>query len=258
MLSPPPALTSTAAGRPQAARRVSRSRPTGLREDSTRREEFGQAGIDEVQDRLAPLARAHVKHGRARGVAVLHALLAGEPEVEVVVREQDGAGRAEVGGFVLLEPEKLGRGVARQHDVARERDDLVAAAELAVELIALCGPWKCRTQSLAGRTGWLSSLRATRPCCWPLTPMARTSLRRSPSFTRHSRITASDAFHPGLGVLLEVTGGKPLDEPVGLLRRGENGAALHFEGKAFGALRAAVEAEANHLCFSVSGLAVSP
>ena len=48
-----------------------------------------EIGIDGFQHRARPFAFAHIQQGRAAGVAVFHHLLAGEPEVEVVMRQEN-------------------------------------------------------------------------------------------------------------------------------------------------------------------------
>ena len=123
------------------------------------------------------------------------------------MRQEDARRGAEVGRLVLLEPEDFRRGVARQHGVAGHGDDLVLAAELLVELLALRGGGRVAPE-LGGRTGSLSSLSTTSPCCWPLTPMARTSRRRSPSWARQARTVASAAS-------TQVRDSVPCDRPAG-------------------------------------------
>ena len=62
-----------------------------------------------------------------------------QPEIQVVVRQQDRFGRAEICRFVLLEPENLRRRVPRQHRVAGQRDQFVLSAKLVGERLALRG-----------------------------------------------------------------------------------------------------------------------
>ena len=74
-----------------------------------------------VERRLRPLALAHVQQRRAAGVAVLHDLLAGEPEVQVVVRQQHVAQPAKFFGSCFLSQRIFERGEAGQDSVAQLR-----------------------------------------------------------------------------------------------------------------------------------------
>ena len=80
-----------------------------MRELPSERQPFLQAGGDEIQDGLAPLAGAHIQEGCTRGVPVLHALLAGEPKIKVIVRQEDAADRrGKLAGSCCLSQRILG------------------------------------------------------------------------------------------------------------------------------------------------------
>ena len=88
MLSPPPALTSTPGFRSSSLAVEACSVPAGWSLRDQRRQFVGKAGIDRIEDRGGPFALAHVQQGGAAGVAVFHDLLAGQPEIQVIVRQQ--------------------------------------------------------------------------------------------------------------------------------------------------------------------------
>ncbi len=85
--------------------------------------------VDLVEDFFRPLARADIEEGGAGGVAVLGYELSGEPEIQVVVREQDVADAGEVFGFVIFQPEELRDRVAGERDDAEAFEAGLRAAE---------------------------------------------------------------------------------------------------------------------------------
>ncbi len=90
MLSPPPALTRTLGFRPSSRAVASCKRPAGwsLRDQGAARPV--QFRVDGLEDGAGPLALFHVEQGGAAGVAEFHDLVARQPEIQVIVREQDG------------------------------------------------------------------------------------------------------------------------------------------------------------------------
>src|SRR5437667_251711 len=72
------------------------------------REFSRQIGINRLNGVGGPFAFADVEQGGAAGVAVLHYLVAREPKIEVIVRQQDGGESAIVFRLMLLEPKNFG------------------------------------------------------------------------------------------------------------------------------------------------------
>ncbi len=103
------------------------------------REEGWEAVVDSEEGGGGPAAAADVEEGGAGGVAEFHGELAGEPEVEVVVGEEDGGEALEVGGFVAFEPEDFGGGEAWEDGEALGFDGGFLAAEFAHDFLAFGG-----------------------------------------------------------------------------------------------------------------------
>ena len=96
-------------------------------------------GIGRGQHFGRPVARADVEPAGAGGVTVLHPQLAGQPVVDVVVRQQDRR-QARIGlRAVLAGPRQLGGGVAGQDRVAGQLDAALCAARRVHDLVALGG-----------------------------------------------------------------------------------------------------------------------
>ena len=74
-----------------------------------------------VQQLGRPCARAGVEPGRAGGVRHFRDVLAGQPQPEIVLREQHLADLAESLRLVVGDPDELRRREARKHDVAADR-----------------------------------------------------------------------------------------------------------------------------------------
>ena len=125
ILSPPPVDTGTPARRPSVSAAGARSRPpirqlsrSGGRHVAKSR----SVRIEGGEDLGRPSARPDIEERRAGRVAALHEALAGEPEVQVVVREQDPA-QPRVGcRLVGPDPRQLAGGIARQDGISCERE----------------------------------------------------------------------------------------------------------------------------------------
>ena len=96
------------------------------------------------------LALANVEQGGAAGVAVLHDLLTGEPEIQVVMRQEHGREPREVLRLVLLQPKNLRGGETWEHRDALLANGRLRPAELLHDLIALSGSRRIAPQ--LGRT----------------------------------------------------------------------------------------------------------
>src|SRR5439155_20944471 len=95
--------------------------------------------IDRAEHDLAVTPRPNVEVGGARCVAVFGHEVAGQPEVQIVMRRAHPRGPRVRLRLVCGEPRDLRRGVPRQHEVAHELEDSGRAAELSRQLIALRG-----------------------------------------------------------------------------------------------------------------------
>ena len=102
MLSPPPALTRTLAVRPNSLA------VTGLQAShwavarDQRWQLAGEVRVNRLEGSEGPAAFAHIHERRAAGVAVFHHSLAREPEIEIVMRQQDRSEFAEILRLILL------------------------------------------------------------------------------------------------------------------------------------------------------------
>ena len=90
----------------------------------------------ELQHLLRPALVLHVEQQHAARVGVVAAVHAREHVVDVVLRQHDLADAREVFGLVLLHPQDLRRGEAREGDVRGQGREPVAA-DLIVEIIDL-------------------------------------------------------------------------------------------------------------------------
>src|SRR5438132_893568 len=95
--------------------------------------------IDRAEHDLAVTPRPNVEVGGARRVAVFGHELAGQPEVQIVVRQAHPRGPRVRLRLVCGEPRDLRRGVPRKHEVAHELENSGLAAELSRQLNALRG-----------------------------------------------------------------------------------------------------------------------
>ncbi|MNC53963.1 hypothetical protein D3C75_1034180 [compost metagenome] len=64
-------------------------------------------GIDVAQQLQIPLAGAHIEIAGARGIAVLAATATGEPEIQVVVGQQNVCDSGKYLGVLLFGPEQF-------------------------------------------------------------------------------------------------------------------------------------------------------
>jgi hypothetical protein len=87
------------------------------------------------QEFVRPVALGDVEPARARRIGHVGGALAGEPETNIVLRQQHLADVAEDLGLMLLHPNQLWRGEAREDDVAGD----LAEALIGVELGSLFG-----------------------------------------------------------------------------------------------------------------------
>ncbi len=83
---------------------------------------------------MRPAPRAHIQPAGAGCIATLHPALAGEPEIHVVVRQQDGRQPCVDVRPVLARPGQLGCGVAGQDRVACQLDASRRAADCGHDL----------------------------------------------------------------------------------------------------------------------------
>ena len=122
-----------------------------------------------------PFALAHVEQRGAAGVAVFHGLLAGEPEIQVVVRQQHrGAGAGNSSAHASSARESSGAVKPGRNGVAERADGRLERRRASRVISSHSAAVEVSHQSLAGRMTSPASSSGTKPCCWPLTPMPRT------------------------------------------------------------------------------------
>ena len=111
---------------------------------------------------------------RAGAVGLVHGVVAGQLEADVVLGQQDVPRLRVDLRLVLLHPQDLGRGEAGQRIVAGDLDQpLLAQAARASRRTAACVRWSFHR--MAGRSTSPASSSSTRPCIWPVRPMAAMS-----------------------------------------------------------------------------------
>ena len=252
MLSPPPAETTTFLPRPHSWQRAVAEQPGGAARGGERRQAGAQLGVDEIDERLAPFALAHVHQAGAGGVAVLHAAVAGEVEIEVIVREQDGLERLVMGRLLLLQPEDFRGGVAGEQRVAGELDQPLGAAEFRLEFLALpdgrgVAPELRRADDL------VLFVERHEAVLLPADADREDFLLARAELAEDFGDGGADGVEPDLRVLLHVPRRQSLDEAVRLRGAGEGLAGLEVEREGFGALGAAVDAEGDHEDDKVTG-----
>ena len=85
--------------------------------------------VDVVDQRPVPSAGPDIEQSGPGSVAVFHLALAGQPEIDVIMRQKHRSDLPEIVGLIFLEPQKFGRGVAGHHRVAGALDQFFDAAE---------------------------------------------------------------------------------------------------------------------------------
>ena len=186
-----------------------------------RRQHVMHARVDEVDDLLAPLARAHVEDAHAGGVAVFHALHAAEPEVDVVVRQQDGLRLGKIVRLVLLEPQDLGDGVAGQDGVACEVDAARLATELVRDLLAL--RLRAGVAPELGRAhGFVVRIEHHDAVLLTANADAFDELRLVAQLLHALGHALIHGVNPGLRMLLQMAGWQTFDEVILRLRVGDD------------------------------------
>ena len=71
------------------------------------RQRLRQFGVDGLDGGARPFAIGHIQQGCAAGIAVLHHRIAGEPVVQIIMRQQYCRKTAVIFGFMLLSQQSL-------------------------------------------------------------------------------------------------------------------------------------------------------
>jgi len=157
---------------------------------------------------------------------MLHPFHAGEPEIDVIVRQQKTRGAEKFCGS-FFSATKFRRGVAWQNRVAA-RSMRPFTPPKAFANCSHCDAVEVSHQSFAGRTTFPFLSKTTSPCCCPLTPIAATSSRRAPIFSKHSRTVASTASIQTCGSVRDVPAAIA-DESISLLSGSDDRAGFGVE-----------------------------
>ena len=242
MLSPPPALTSTPGFKSSSLAVEGLQRAGGAVAAHQRGQLVGEVGINRVQDGAGPFALAHVEQGGAAGVAVFHGLLAGEPEIEVIVRQQHRGQALVVLRLVLLQPENLGRGEAGQDGVAERANGLLEPAELLGDLVALGGGGGVAPE--LGRADDLAVLVERHEAVLLAADADGLDLGGGRfGLAERAADGGGGGVAPGVRMLLLGAGRQVGNQVVFLRRRGEDFPVAGIHDEDLGGLRAAVNAE---------------
>ncbi len=217
-------------------------RAMSLAGGAQRRQHLPYPRVDEVDQFVAPFAGADVEDAHAGGIAIFHALHAAEPEVDVVVRQQDGLGFGKVLRLLLLHPHDLGDGVAGQHGIAGEVNDAGLTAEFVGDLRTLClgggiAPQLGRADDLVlGIEGDEAVLLTADADAADVFFLGADLLEALFDAGLHR-------LQPDLGILFQVPRRQAWDEAVVLAAAGQDLAAVEVQNDGLSALGAAVDAE---------------
>ena len=170
---------------PRTRRRTCRGRPTGARAGRCRRRappaawspappisvhscasgSHAAGQLEQLQHLGAPPAPRDVEEQRPGGVGGVDRALAGEPEADVVLREQDVRDPRVDVRLVPAQPEQLRCGEARERAVAGQLDQAARPTRSSISAHSAAVRWSF--QRIAGRSTASSAPSATRPCIWP-------------------------------------------------------------------------------------------
>ena len=103
-----------------------------------RRRQPGGRDPERGDDLGRPVARGQVEQDRAGPVGLVHGVLAGQAEPQVVLGQQDVGGPRPHVGLVIADPDELRRGEAGQRVVAGDRDEPLRA-DCGTDRVALGG-----------------------------------------------------------------------------------------------------------------------
>ena len=231
MLSPPPALTTTSAGRFQRLARSGRSVPGGSREESSGGHFIRERGVDEIEDVPRPGAAADIHQGGAGGVAVLHAEFAGEVKIEVVVRKEDGREPGEILRLVPFQPEDFRRGEAGEHVHADFFNHGLGAAEVGADSVAFSGGGGVAPE--LGGADDLAFVERDEAVLLAGDADAADLARRAAQRFEDLLDGGVDGLRPGGGILLEMARRQAGQDFVALRGGGDDAARIRRPGRWF-------------------------
>ena len=137
--SPPPATTGVPARSPVAAAAPAVTTPVTSGPSCVGGIQAGSIP-SAASDLGRPVAGGQVEEHRPRAVGLVHRVVAGEAEPDVVLRQQDvGDPRPDV-RLVVADPDELGGGEAGERVVAGDRDEPLRADDLADQVALGAGP----------------------------------------------------------------------------------------------------------------------
>ena len=110
-----------------------RAQQTGRSSRGTKRWKLRQQIlVDKFGERLAPGARLNIKQSSTGGVTVFHLTFAGEPEIQKIMGQKNGASMREIFRLVFFQPQNFRRGVAGHHGIASAPNEFVDVSEGAI------------------------------------------------------------------------------------------------------------------------------
>lgn len=198
-------------------------------------EDVFEPGVDVVEEGLGPGAGLYIKESCGGGVSEFRAGGAGEPIVDKVMREEGAFDALKVKGFVLLEPEELGGGVARASGVARHFDQAGGTTEGLVELVCLAAGGGVAAE-LGGTDNAVSVIKNNQAVLLATDAESLNFLALLlGQVTEASGEGAFDGANPVNGVLFVVAFGEAFDILVRKARFGQDFTVLDVEDDGFGA-----------------------
>ena len=183
--SPPPATTGVPARRPVAAAASALTDAGDLGPLERRRQPARGIDPSARQHLGRPVARGEVEQDRARAIGLVDRVLAGQPQADVVLGQQDVGRPAPDVGLVVADPHELGRGEAGQGVVAGDLDEPLGP-DRRPDRVALGGgalvvPQDRRPEDAVGASS------STSPCICPVRPTAIDIRAGRPGRGQHAR-----------------------------------------------------------------------
>ena len=184
-----------------------------------RREFAREVRCDKFHHIRRPLALGDVHEGGARGVAEFHAGVPGEPEIQIIVRQQNRRRPLPILRLVLPEPEDFRGCVAGEHRVSDPPDKFARPAKMPRDFHALggCG---CVAPELRRAHDVSALVERDEPVLLATdtdSPDLGSARAQRSEHLAHGGIRRG---HPLRRILFHGAGGKVREETVGLVRGG--------------------------------------
>ena len=216
MLSPPPALTSTSVAEAELSGGGGCSVPAGWSLEISGGSLSASSGSMASSTASAPLAFAHVQQGGAAGVAVFHDAL--RRSARSSGNRAAGApwpARAKFFGSFFFSQRILEAVKPGSTALPRARMVALRPPSLLSDLLAFGGGGGVAPE-FGGADDLAVLSRGTKPCCWPLTPMALTSAALALAWRKACRMRSAVASRQVCGMLFFGAGRQVGDQIIGL------------------------------------------